>query len=223
MDKTNRLLDMLMELPPDPDKIEKHLNENEYSVKEITLAACKLAEECQFECGFFRENRGQNPAVSEIHSPYIYGIFELLLKYGLDPNLKFSDGISETNVMDELRYLDFEDTAADTMKLLLENGGNPFLVIDGTPLFETIDFDVIFDVVELKGEDFFHIEFKIWLVMIGYGATIKGGECPIKIQNGYTAEDFRDFKRFGYEIEFKDKDWTLHIIDNENQTKAAFI
>lgn len=217
MNKTEYLLSMLMELPPKFEVIEKELQVNEYTAEEVTLATCKFADNCFLECRDFEEEFKRKPNKEEVHSPYIYGICELLLKYGLNPNLI----IEEINIMYKLRYVDYKYIAAETLKLLLDNGGNVDIDNGDEPLFQSIDFDVVFDVIELDNKELFDKEFKFWILMIGYGATIKGNKSPINMVNGYSIEQFRDFKNFTYEIEYLEKDWIMHIIDVRTNKEVA--
>ena len=147
----------------------------------------------------------------------IYEICKLLLKYGLNPNLVVED----TNIMYELRYVDYEYIAAETLKLMLENSGKVDIDNGDEPLFLSLDFDIVFDVIELDNKELFNKEFKFWILMIGYGATIKDNKCPINVVNGYSIEEFKDFKNFTYEIEFLEKDWVMHIIDIKTNKEVA--
>jgi len=217
MSKTEYLLSMLMQLPPSLDDIEKELQVTEYTAEEVTLAACKFADNCFLECRDFEEEFKRKPSKEEVHSSYIYEICKLLLKYGLNPNLIIDD----TNIMYELRYVDYEYIAAETLKLMLENNGKVDIDDGDEPLFLSLDFDIVFDVIELKNKELFDKEFKFWILMIGYGATIKDNKCPINVVNGYSIEEFKDFKNFTYEIEFLEEDWTMHIIDIRTNKEVA--
>lgn len=115
--------------------------------------------------------------------------------------------------MYELRYLDYKYIAAETLKLLLENGGNVNIDDGEEPLFQKLDFDIVFDVAGLDNKELFDKEFKFWILMIGYGATIKDNKCPINVVDGYSIEEFKNFRNFTYEIEFLEKDWVMHIVD----------
>ncbi len=217
MSKTEYLLSMLMKLPPRLDVIEKELQATEYIAEEVTLAACKFADNCFLECRDFEEEFKRKPSKEEVHSSYIYEICKLLLKYGLNPNLIVED----TNIMYELRYVDYEYIAAETLKLMLENSGKVDIDNGDEPLFLSLDFDIVFDVIELDNKELFDKEFKFWILMIGYGATIKDNKCPINVVNGYSIEEFKDFKNFTYEIEFLEKDWVMHIIDIRTNKEVA--
>ena len=63
-------------------------------------------------------------------------VFDLLLKYGLDPNAVCE---GET-VLSSVSSVYNEYIAADTMALLMEYGGNPNLVVSGERLFDRFIF-----------------------------------------------------------------------------------
>ncbi len=63
-------------------------------------------------------------------------VFDLLLKYGLDPNAVCE---GET-VLSSVSSVYNEYIAADTMALLMEHGGNPNLVVSGELLFDRFVF-----------------------------------------------------------------------------------
>lgn len=113
--KIEYLLSMLMELPPKLDMIEKELQEKEYTAEEVTLSVCKVAENCFLECRDFEEEFKRKPNKEDIHSFYIYKICELLLNYGLNPNLIIED----TNIMYELRYIDYKIYRCRNIKVVI--------------------------------------------------------------------------------------------------------
>lgn len=220
MNKTEYLLSMLMKLPPNFTEIEKELQNNVYTADEVTLAACELAEKCFCESRDFEEYHGRTPKDEELHSPYVYPACELLLKYGLNPNLVLDDEYGQTNIIYELRYVEYKYTAAQTTRLLLENGGSVHIVVDYDCVFRNLDFDVMFDVVELSDKKMFDAEFRLWLLMIGYGATIKDGEYPLNVKQGYDISRFRQFENYSYKIEFLKKGWIMHIYDETGEEVA---
>ncbi|MBR6513575.1 MAG: hypothetical protein IKT46_01950 [Clostridia bacterium] len=107
------------------------------------------------------------------------------------------------------------------MRKLLECGGDPNINIDGEHWFSYVDFKIVFDVVELNNKRLFDIEFKVWLVMMGYGGYIKDHECPVKMNTGYTPEIFKRFEDFDYRIEHIPNDWIMHIYRKSNGEEVA--
>lgn len=219
MNKVEKLLAMLMELPPKFELAEKELKTSEYTSEEVVLVACKFAESCFMECREFEDSFGRQPQKEEVHGAYLYEVCEILLKYGLNPNLI----VDKSNIMYEIRYADYKHTAAETMRLLLENGGNVDIDDGDEPLFRSLDFDIVFDVVELNNKVFFEQEFKLWLLMIGYGGTIVDNRCPVDVMDGFSTEQFKNFENFTYEIEFTEKDWIMHIFDIRTNKEVARI
>ncbi len=223
MDKTEYILSMLMEMPPDFEKIEQELKKQDYTTEEITLAACKFAEECQFEGEYCREKNTKIRRKMKRHSPYLYKACELLLKYGLDPNLVLGERLSETNIMHELLWIDNGSVAAETLKLLLDNGGDLKLKVDDETLFEFVDFDIIYYVSECVDKEKYDSRFKMWILMIGYGALAGKGVCPVKLINQYPVENFKDFEKFTYKIVTSNNDWIMYIYDKEKNDLVAWL
>ena len=220
MNKTEYLLSMLMELPPKLEVIEKELKTDAYTTEEVTLAACKFTERCFLECRDFEEAFGRKPQKEEVHSAFVYDICELLLKHGLDVNLFIED----TNLMYELRYVDYNYISAETMRLLLENGGNVNIDDGDEPMFQHLDYDVMFDAsYRTVGKDLFDKEFKLWILMIGYGGVINENKIPVELADGYSVEQFKDYENFTYEIEFSGKDSVMHIIDIRTNKEVAWM
>ena len=64
----------------------------------------------------------------------------------MNPNLVINIGNKQTNVIYELRYVEYDRVAAETIRMLLENGGKTEIAVDGEMVFDELDYDVIFDV-----------------------------------------------------------------------------
>lgn len=212
------ILELMKKMPPDLYLIEQELIGNGYTKEEVTAAACRFVDMCFLECDDFEREHKRLPKAWEIHSTYVYDICKLLLNYGLDPNLI----VDETNIMYELRFMDHESVTAKTMKLLLENGANPDLTDGDTALFEDIDFDIIFGLYDDKCINY-DVLFYLWILLIGYGATINKGECPVKMMNGYKTEDFKNYSVFTYRISKNRDDTIMHIIDQNTDKEAAIL
>lgn len=218
MSKTDILLSMLLELPPQLDKIEKELQKGAYTSEEVTCAACQFVDDyCWLEYRYFEYYHARKPKTEEIHSSYLYEICALLLRYGLNPNLTVDD----TNLLSLVRRVDSPFVAAKTSRLLLENGADFNLYVDGESVFENLDFDIVFDAIELEDRNLYMQMFWTWLLMIGYGATMGNGQCPVEVADGFSVEQFKDFENFTYEIEFLKKDWIMHIIDSRTNERVA--
>ena len=173
MNISEKLFNLFMTLPPDYARIEQLIKAENYSCECISETFCKFAEECFCECSDFMDEHGRKPLDEEIHSTYVFLLCELLLKYGLDPNYVFGEKNSESNAMYEIYWIDKPYVAADTLKLLLEHGGNPYTEIDGESLWHLSDFDIYFDVAhgyaqERDYKQKFDNRVHFWLVLRGF-------------------------------------------------------
>ena len=170
------LYSLLSALPPDFTEIEKELKTNNYSSKEVTLVACRFCKDCFDEYTDFVDENFREPLDCEIHSSYVYDVCKLLIKYGLDPNLVMHNDGEETNIMFEIYWITKPYVAADTLRLLLENGGNPYLEFENVPFIYTVDHDFWYDVAEKYYDEAFYTvkfdcRFHFWLVMRGADAA----------------------------------------------------
>ena len=172
MTNAEYLCSLLSVLPPNLEEIEKELKSKNYSSEEVTEAACEFCRECFLEYTDFIDAHNREPYKNEIHSSYVYDICKLLLEYGLDPNLVLGEKFSETNIMYEVYWITKPYVAADTLRLLLEHGGNPMLIFDDEPFYHMVDLDIWFDVTEGYYTDpwykvKFDCIFHFWLVLLG--------------------------------------------------------
>lgn len=213
MNKTEYLLELCHKSEMNIAEIEQYLNESGLNPEEITRLAIRLADHYSYD-----PTQEQLLSEERIETKLIE-VFKVFFKYGLQPNLIIED----RNIMQEIRYIYYGNTAPVLVRMLLEYGLNPNLEADGETIFEELDFDIVFDVVELENKALFDIEFKVWLVMMGYGGIIKGGRCPVELKNGYEIEMFKRFEDFDYEIEFLKKDWIMHIFNKESGEEVAIL
>ncbi len=213
MNKTEYLLELCHKPESNIAEIEQYLNESGFNPEETTHLLFRFLEEYayHFEC--------PRPLPDDLIEPKLIEVFKVFSKYGLQPNLI----INELNIMQVIRHIYYGNTAPVLVRMLLEHGLDPNLEVDGETIFEELDFDIVFDVVELENKALFNIEFKVWLVMMGYGGTIQGGRCPVELKNGYEIEMFKRFENFDYEIEFLKKDWIMHIFNKESGEEVAIL
>ena len=204
MNLSETLFHLFMELPPNLKDIERVLNDNRYTNKCISESFCKFAEECFYEYSEFIEQHNRKPLNEEIHSTYIFPLCKLLLKYGLDPNYVFGEKNDESNIMYQIYWIDKPYVAADTLKLLLENGGNPLLEVDNESIWQLSDFDIWFDVLYgyAQQEEYilkFDSRFHFWLVLRGFLSS--------------EEERFKEHSRYTYNLVQIDKDrWDVQVI-----------
>lgn len=212
--KAEILCDLLTELPPDFVRIEKELKTNLYSSQEITLAFARFCDNCFCDYSDFVYYKRRKPYNYETHSTYAYDICKLLLKYGLDPNLKYDDIVFSCNIMDAVYSIDKPYIAADTLKLLLENGGDPNIWIESETLYEMVDFDIWFDdthgfATEENFKDKFDCRFHCWLVLKGFIAN-----------DGDIEKNYINHEKYTYRfIKDEDGNHDIEVVKNDNLSK----
>lgn len=240
-EKTAKLLEMLKVIPPDFRKIRTELENDHYSPEEVSYAGTRfVSNECALEhlddvnedlyC--FEKHRFSEPVLlPNLHSTRLYEIVALLLEFGLDPNAIFDDD----NIMLWLPHIDNEYVGADTLNLLLEHGGNPDLVVDGERLFDSLDFNVMFDAFNQYDRRKYDAFVHCWFVYLGHGAKTSKGEVPVTVFEkamlywDYGWEDFKisDLKKhrnFTFclsNAEGRGEKWSLHIIDSRTRWEVA--
>ena len=220
-DKTQRILEEMLQLPPDMTGLRALLEGEKPTSEELAMTANQFMEiGCWREVDEFAYAHGRQPEPAELHSPYIPSMMQLLLEYGMNPNLV----IDGENVMDWLNYVDCPYVSADTMRLFMEHGGDVDLVLDGETMFRHIDFDIVFGVIEQEDRQYYDCLVHLWLVLIGYGGRIPGNECPLNMKDGKAPEIFRQHERFDWEIERTsavEAGWIMHILDRKTGEEVA--
>lgn len=210
MDISETLYSLFMKLPPNLEEIKQILENNRCTRECVSETFCKFSEECFCEYSEFIVRHNRKPLDEEIHSTYIFPLCELLLKYGLDPNHVFGEKFDESNIMYQIYWIDKPYVAADTLKILLENGGNPLLEVDNESIWHLSDFDIWFDVLHryAQREDYmlkFDSRFHFWLVLRGFLSN--------------KDETFKEHSLYTYNLVQIDKDnWDLQIIQKIART-----
>lgn len=216
------LFNMCNKADADLNKIEQFIVESTATPEEITCTAIKLANANIFEIHMNDYSEENIPSPHDLITSNWEQLFDIFIHYGLLPNLICKmKGDNDYNIMEEIFYIDNGNIAPIIMRKLLEHGGDPNINIDGEHWFSYVDFKIVFDVVELNNKRLFDIEFKIWLVLMGYGGYIKDHECPVKMNAGYTPEIFKKFEDFDYSIEHIPNDWIMHIYRKSDGKEIA--
>lgn len=220
-DKAQRILEGMLQLPPDLAGLRALLEGEKPTSEELANAAVQfMREACWQEISDFSRLYGRQPDTAELHSPHIFCFMQLLLEYGMNPNLV----IDGENVMDWLNHVDCPYVSADTMRLFMEHGGDVDLVLDGETMFRRIDFDIVFGAIEQEDRQYYDCLVHLWLVLIGYGGRISGNVCPLKMKDGKAPEIFRQHERFDWEIERTsavEAGWIMHILDRKTGEEVA--
>ncbi len=221
--KIENLKALMLESPPDFQKISEFLDRNHLSGEEVTVAGIRYVDECMFDYDTLTHELGRIPTKEEweaLPSAYIYDLLELLLANGLDPNMIYE----EENIMEMLPLIAHGYVGADTMRLLLEHGGDLNLEVRGEPIFYDVDFDVIFGAIEMTNRIRYAECIHIWFVMIGFGAMTPNGKIPVTMTGQDDIEIFKQHEQFDYYIEIKEGDgFTIHIFERETSREVAYL
>ncbi len=205
-------------------EIEDYITSHEFTPEEITYTAICLCDSAFLEIKEFVYMKERFPNEDELITTGWVALFDIFIRHGLNATLVFcEDGVNHENIIQDLRDIDNGDIAPTILRNILTVGGDPNVRIDGCSFFEELEADVIFDVVEQDDKRLFDIQFKYWLVMMGFGGYMKNHQCPVKMIDGYGQEIFKEFEKFHYRIEFTEKDWIMHILDKETGMEVAML
>ena len=232
--KENTLLEMLLKVPPDLGAIRAQLESSRFSSDRIAAVASEFIEICYWEsldrhCGEPHQTEYYSTAATVVegeHSTYLLEIVKLLLEYGLDPNAV----VDGTCILEQVRFVENEYIAADTLALLLEHGGNIHLKADGESVFGEIDFDVIFDALNQYDRRRYDSLVHCWFVWLGYGAQPENGTTAVDVYRDFNTGELFDISKlknhrnytFGLShVPGRGESWSLHIFDKETMWEVA--
>ncbi|MBO4770538.1 MAG: hypothetical protein J5563_07140 [Clostridia bacterium] len=233
--KSDRLLKLLTALPTDLEAIEKTLKQEDFKPDEVTRAGFDYAEACFYECLDVLWDHSEEYACSAsipvpgLMSTEMPRIFELLLRYGLDPNAEFD---CET-VMGQAAMVSNGYVAADTLALLLEHGGDPFLPSDDISLFDELDFNVCFDAFNQVNRMFYDAEVHCWFVLLGYTEGREQAKNHIDVfserrndcnYEPFEISDLKQHRNYTFaltNVPNRGENFSLHIIDRRTFWEVA--
>ncbi|MBR2964959.1 MAG: hypothetical protein IKC34_00235 [Clostridia bacterium] len=205
------------------DKIESYIVNAKPTVDEITLAAIRLVEHFADEASSFKGKNGREPRENELVSSKWVPVFRLFLKYGLDPTRTYTEDGSQSNLVWSLLHCDNRYSYYKVFRLLFDNGLSTDDFIFDESLFEMIDGDVVTDatLLEIEGDDreIYEREFRLWLLMIGYGAT----PAHFIVRDWFDTGMFKDCEAFSYRKEVTDDDWFLHVYITKTREEVAVL
>lgn len=233
---SDELLAFLLRFPTDLSAIEKHLKEKNYTSDEISRAGYDYAYVCCEDffdyCDAHSEEARYSDAavIPDALSSNMLQIFELLLRYGLDPNAVCVYGSNTDtdccgSIMACVTSVYNEYVAADTLALLIEHGGDPNRIVDDETLIDKIEMSVLFDAIELANRRMYDSIIHCWLVLLGYGAELgniyifaeRRSECDLP---DFKVEDLKDHRNYYYGISNapgNGENWSLHIFDKRTR------
>lgn len=216
-----QLFELCKEQPFSTEKIKNYIIDNKMNSEQVTRVAIKLCNYgfCSYS-DYLYENE-KEPSPGDLITYNWEELFNALIEMGLDANLIIcDDGENYENVLQELQFFDDGDLGAKIARNILNNRGNPNIIVDGISLFEEIDGDLMFDIqlgcYHHKWQQ--DKAFRYWLVMVGFGGTINNGQLPVEMCNGYQVDIFKEFEKFAYNIKWGEKDFDLEIFDIETGT-----
>ena len=232
----DELVNHLTKTPPDIGQARKFLSERKRPCEVLSRVAHYVVDHfCFCEYRGAKGSEDNSPVWAKIGkeskvideklvSYYLPDILALLLDFGMNPNEIVNEDSNEENLMEMLKGVDYKDCAGRCIRILLEHGGDPNLIIDDKSLMSTIDFDVVFDVG--YGYDLPQVV-QCWLVLIGFGGRLEDGRLPVKMSDGYKPEIFKDFEKFKWSVSHMEpspvipEGWRLHIYENDTGIEVA--
>ena len=241
--RSQYLLELLLTNPPQFESAKNYLDGAQLSVEEVTRAANIYADRCFRDYDeYLMEICPDDCPLSDVLIPqgivpglpstYLYDVVKLLLRYGLDPNAVYDTDSDVYNIMRLVLFIDNEYVAADTMRLLLDHGGDPNLMAGFETIFECIDADVWFGSVEQEFRWRYDSWVHVWMVLLAYGG--KFSETTPKIETfreyeNYQTDDkfdlskLRDHRNYCFGLTLDNNERILHIFDKRTFREVAWV
>lgn len=172
-----------------------------YTPEDVSIAGFQYVSDCI--CDLMDEN-GQTPCraygerLPGFYSSHMLEALNCLLEYGLDPNMLYGEGMEQSNIMSELRYVENGYLAADSLALLIDHGGNPSIRIDGVSLIRDVNLDLLFDFINQTDRARYDSLAHYWMVLVGSGAKLEDGGESIDMCPGYSVSTLRNHRDFYY-------------------------
>ena len=203
--KAKQLYDLLFTKHFDLDKLKGVLQTGDFCKADVNLAAFKYVNDCQnyLMDDWQIHHSGMGVIVPGYESSHVLEAIRVLLEYGLDPNTIYTEALTEDlseqyNIMQSLRYIDNGYVAADTLALLLENGGNPSIIIDGNSFVRDVNFDLLFGLNNQEDRIRYDALVHFWMVLVGYGARLEEGEACIDPCGNFDVANLRNHRNYYY-------------------------
>ncbi len=205
----SNVISYLKRTPPSFDQAELWLFKDHGTAEEVSVAAFDYLGELLTDDSVGKNYKECLP-LSMRPSRYTYDVMEFFLRFNLDPNF-ITD---EKSLMHRICNINNEFIAADTLKLLLENGGDPFVLSGNRPLYDILDSYVRSKVCNLSLTDFDSPEVQsrlhCWMVLTGF--------CGQALYERYDPSSFR--MHFSNEM-FKLKELKNHHSFRAEATQSA--
>ena len=235
---SQKLLDNLLNVPPNFSSASRLIQTEAYSAEDITKVAICYAEACMYNVGDLISENSAKPIVLDessfpdgiipgLTSTYLYDVIKFLLPHGVDANAVFSSAHGQYNLMDSLFFVDNEYVAADTLLLLLENGGNPNLIVDGESIYDRAEFEVWFGSIEQTTRWAYDAWMHLWFVLLAFREKIDGKDLEIQLFREYGKNErfnlkkLRDHRNFYYGLSHEGDKRIVHIYDRKTFWEVA--
>lgn len=179
---SKELLNLITMVPPDYKQINAMFKDCSFSKEELADVGIDLVDKCFMVYSSEQDHSGN----------YLYSNILLLLLNGLDPNMLGEEGCA----LWAAHCIDTPGVAGRVIRLLIEFGGDINTVDE-----DEYDPENLFEYLDEKISDWYDIgfdqsDFDCWLVCLGYGGKDKFGQVPIKMVNGHSIEELKEFERF---------------------------
>ena len=203
-EKVNGIYDLLTDFPNDLQLVESYIKAIQPTSEEITYAVIKHLD---YNC--FNNDCDEN----EKYGDNLYELIQLLLNYGLDADKVFSvSPYEEYNIIWYLSWVNFGKTAAQILRLILQNGANPNPIIEGEDIVSYLNFDIYHTIDVYDGIEYFYRMY-FFLVLVAFGGTLQDNVCPIKMCSGYDIERLKDIENIDLKIIRLNNGMEIHITD----------
>lgn len=233
------LLATLLELPPNFKAARQCIQKKNLNSESVTKAAIRYTEECFCDVSDHYIDADWNVDLNKIdvlhgvtpglHSTYIYDVVKFLLEFGLEPNAVFTTEDTQYNIMQSMVYIENEYQGIDALALLMDSGGDPNLMINGSTMFIDAAFDIWFGSVELETRWLYDIWVHRWMVLVACGGKDEGTwpkTFPQYDENGHYGKMFdiselKNHRNFTFGLSFEDGQRTLLVFDKRTFWKVA--
>lgn len=200
-EKAKKLYDLLFTKEFSLELLKNELESGAYTPDDVSTAGFQYVYDCN--CDLMDENwrtpsRLQGTVLPGYCSSHILKALKCLLEYGLDPNAVYGEAHDQSNIMSELRYVENGYLAADSLALLLDCGGNPDIILNGTSLVRATNFDLLFSLNNQEDRTRFDSLVHYWMVLVGYGAKLEDGSESIDMCRGHDVSELKKHRDFYY-------------------------
>lgn len=156
-------------------------------------------------------------------STYLYEVLKLLLRYGCDVNSVIESDGARYNIMSSVMWVTNGYAAADSMRLLLENGGNPNLIVDDESVYDELTFDIFFGAVEQESRWLYECWVHTWFVLLAFGG--ESGTCRCFKEYGkndvFSLEKLKDHRSYDFCLSRGEDGPVVHVFDKNTFWEVA--